>query len=258
MNVNEQVVETMLRARFGAEPSEPCQGLLRVSEALARPLDDAAVSAAAHHLAGCADCRETLLVYGSLQASTRHVPEAAPSAGDALKRWRRPVVAVWAGVAAVAAAVLVVSLNFVGSDTVLQVKGVDYGMNMAVQRGTERFTLQPGESVETGDHLGLFYSAPERTFLAVFSVDRDGKSSLLFPVGGQTSASVEPAVQSPLPDGAVVREGSACEWIVAVFSERPLAVSALGQALLGARRAPACTLDPTIPNARVVVAPVRQ
>jgi len=255
-SVSEQLVETLLRRRYGPAPAE-CPGLEQVAAALSFPEDEGVRARASEHLASCAVCRESLL---ALEGS-RSVPEpvAAASLWERISNWRHApsfrVRLAWA-TAGMAAALLGVGLHHrATSPDMLVPKGSEHAFHIAVQRGASRFRLGPGEALQSGDRLGFFYSAPDASHLVVLDVEADGKAAALFPAGGRESARVLAGEGVGLPDGAIVRDGEGCEWIVAVFADAPLPVAEVREALGDAARLASsdCSLAPELPWARKVV-----
>lgn len=136
----------------------------------------------------------------------------------------------WIKVAMAAAATVLVGISYFvwqGYKTVPPVestlipKGGTYDFQIAISRGQEKFPLTPDETVETGDMFGFFYTAPQNGYLAVFFVDGDGKISVLYPSNRKETAFIRSGTQIPLKDGALATSSIGCEWIVALFYNRP-------------------------------------
>jgi hypothetical protein len=97
------------------------------------------------------------------------------------------------------------------------VKGPADTFKVGVLRGTERFFVEPDGTLEAGDQLGFFYSASRAGFLTVIDRDETGRLTLL-----TDALAIAPGEAVSLPDGAELEPGKGCDWLVAVFSDRPL------------------------------------
>ena len=107
-------------------------------------------------------------------------------------------------------------------------------LQVAVQRGGKRFVASAGQTFETGDVLGFFYTAAEETWTVILFCDGAGEIAQVFP---EDDAALIPAgVDRPLPVSAVVEEGQSCEWIVGFFSSHQPSMDTLEIALREAIR----------------------
>jgi hypothetical protein len=137
--------------------------------------------------------------------------------------------------------------------TALSVKGDSDGLFVAVQRGVSQYTLQPMDTLRAGDVIGLFYSAKTEGYLAVFGLDSRRDITLLYPSNHSRSARIPPADRAPLSDGATVKGGKGCEWLVGVFSDAPLDLNEVAETLRqGTNGRERCDLLVRIPGARSV------
>lgn len=130
---------------------------------------------------------------------------------------------------------------------------------VAVARGDLHFRARAGDRLLTGDHLRLFYTATEPGFIAVYNVDDASVTTRLYP-SGATAAPIAPGVETPLDGAVTVTPGGACEWLVAVVSEDPIAHADIESALRSPRRIDRarCQLEVALPAARsLVVIPFR-
>ena len=130
---------------------------------------------------------------------------------------------------------------------------------MAIQRGDAKYKLRPMARIKRGDIIGLFYSATKTGYIAVFSHDQARRTTLLYPSRRTESASIAAKHQAPLPDGAVVEQGTGCEWFVAVFSDKPLSLKTLSAQIAESHHVNnSCNLILDIKDARTVrVLPLR-
>ncbi len=202
------------------------------------------------HLASCAGCREDLAALADQHPDAWRVRPARRARVLALR---------WVAAAAIvllAAGVVLWRLRpppeGPGAPE-LRVKG-GHRLQVAVQRGGERFVARSGAHLLSGDVLGFFYTAPAEAWVAVLFVDEGGRVTRLFPAGEEALARLPAGAQRPLPDGAVLEEGKGCEWIVGFFAQRAGPVAPLADALRAAvaRRGSACSLPPLALEATAV------
>jgi len=251
--VTEAVVERLLVQRYDP-PEVECEALEAVALALAGSADGPTRAWAIEHLNTCAECAGAVEQLGGLSAfGEGNVGGAIP-----LRRawYRRPMTAV---LAAAALVLLVLGIGLLPDtaphdpDRGLTLKGPEDLLAVAVQRGDRRFTAQPGDRLLPGDRIGLFYTAAADGYLLVLHLDEQGQRTLLFPAGGTRSGRISAGAAVPLPDGGVVEDGSGCEFLIAVFSEQPLAAAELNRQLAAAERSgPGCRLRVDLPDARTV------
>lgn len=192
------------------------------------------------HLQTCAHCREDLTVFKGLP--TPVAPEAMPSLLERLLGW----VSGWrlAPLAAIAALLVVLvwqlKPNAPDGSTFL-IKG-GYTLQVALERGTERSVAVSGSSYQVGDRLGFFYTAPAESYLTLWFLDETGEVTRAFPEGAVERVPAGSEVR--LPSGATIEAGTACEWVIAVFSPTPPSLEALVAQLKAsvARPRVGCTL----------------
>ncbi len=135
----------------------------------------------------------------------------------------------------------------------MAVKGSADSFFVGVSRGPHRFIADPLDRLEVGDRLGMFYSAEMSGRLMVVNRDASGEISLLYPAGGKASGPVSAGKEISLSDGALVRDGSGCEWIIAVFSDAPLLFSDVTGAVKQAETDDkTCKIKLEVPGARTV------
>lgn len=122
-----------------------------------------------------------------------------------------------------------------------------------IERGELVFRAADGDRLHEGDLVTIFYSSREPGHLAVWNVDASGAVTRLWPdVAGHDAITFGEEVA--LGAGAVVGPGSACEWLVGVFTDQPIDLAAT-QAILevGLRSdPPTCRLQVSVPSARTV------
>ena len=163
------------------------------------------------------------LDYLRATSSSGDDPQEVPRASR-LHGWRcslRTMTTASAALAASIAAVIWVVLpadTTEGSAETLTMKGSTDQLFVAVERQGRRFTLAPGESLHTGDRFGLFYSARHSGYVIVLHRGEDQKTTLLLSAEGSPVAAGH---KQALPVGGRVQDVTACEWLVAVFTENP-------------------------------------
>jgi hypothetical protein len=264
--VDTQTLENLLSARPRFNEEE-CEHAPLIASAVQGIADEDDMVAADAHLAACAECRLAVLTLHGIDLNMKPSSETgADSIREILPNARLKPFA-WAAAAAVLLFAVIFAVHQTGTHAPLPgegltVKGENDALFVAVKRGADGFSARPFEQLVTGDQIGLFYTSQQAGFLAVFNVDETGTVTRLFPAAKTKSASIEKAERSPLPDGATVREGSGCEWVVAVFSDVPLELEETARFLDGTDKTgqlEACNYSAQVPGARsVVVLPLRR
>jgi hypothetical protein len=221
--LTDEELEAILRAHHHTEADPGASGLAMVALAHSGTADEKQNNAAAEALRAQPELAETLLALSSLEARGIVPPLARGRFFNS-----RKLTAVGF---AVAAAIVVFSWSPIRppESNTLSPKGGVEELALAVERGGQRFTARPGDRLVTGDRLGLFYSAPEPGFLAIVHRDQKANVTALFPARAAKSAAIDAGLHIAAPDGAVVEEGTGCEWFIAVFSAQPLRIAELSQ-----------------------------
>jgi hypothetical protein len=231
-----------------ADDDDECEHLERTAAHLEGLLQGARADEAARHLATCQICSEASQLLAS--------PAASHHSG-----WRRlvPAAPIWAATVAVAAVGVVVWVHSLGpgrqgATPDLAHKGSGDELAVAAERAGMRFRATSGEELEDGDRLGLFYSARVDGFIAVFDVSLAQGAIPFFPAEGELTVKIRAGVDQPLPEGAILKRREGCEWIVAIFTDDPVALGPLLERLSRASwlAAGTCNLQPDIPQARSV------
>lgn len=197
------------------------------------------------HVAGCPDC------HGQLQALTtareafvrakppdlflRQLERRAASQPQRGLRWLLPVLG--ACVPLLALLVLVPRLSEDG----VTMKGGAFRVVASRAGGTPEL-LGPDAQVRPGDALRFAYEAPEAGHLLILELDGRGTASVFYPLGSATSAPQPAAQRDFLPGSVVLDDSPGPEWLLAVFSPRPLEAAPLLEAL----RAQAGRPEPTL------------
>jgi hypothetical protein len=249
-------IEVLLEKRTADNVSRHHKEIASLAAVISGSADPETITEVDRHLATCDDCRELLTVLywaetrqGEDGAEPVHIERRAAQK----KRIWRPLslsaAAVFIG--ALSLIVLTLDKDHIDSENQFIPKGQDDDLIVAVQRGGDLFTASHLDKLESGDSLGLFYTASEPGYLAVFNRDDFGVASVLFPLGATQSAPVQKGEKISLPDGAVVEDGRRCEWIIAVFSDTARPLSALRRAVENAGETGAqCGLSLDVPGVR--------
>ncbi len=259
------LVERLLSQRPTAPSDGECAEVDDLALVLAGYAEKEQIQTASEHLVSCSACAEAVLELNSMIAQSVIEPLQRTAMGTSnVRPFSRAIKTRWRRAALAAAAVLVVGFAAVfywqiseerpyDPGSRFAIKGAADNLFVAVQRGPSQFTAQPFDNLEEGDQLGLFYSAEASGYIAVFSLDGEHETSLLYPAGGAMSAAIAPGERVPLPDGAIVSRGAGCEWIVAVFSEQSLPVERLTAAISRAEQtSQECHLELEITDARTL------
>ena len=257
-SIDEDKLIKLLRLRYSkTDQDDDCPALETVAQALLGSTNKSAFTTARDHLQHCSGCAEAMMLIHGLQAQGLLKPLKAPIAQERSVWFSRRVFYMPA-IAAVAAVILVVLVlvlfhRLAGPETGMVVKGETDEIYLAVQRGSQRFKAKPMDRLLESDHIGLFYSAPSAGYLVIYNLDERGQVTLLHPVGLAQSSKIEIGYETPLPSGGVVKNGSGCEWVVAVFSNQPLPLKEIESQLGNSRRdLVGCGIEVSIPEARAV------
>ncbi len=206
-----------------------CHSALHLDRFLAGELDEAESETLRAHVSHCALCSAALddmRPRGTLPP-LRVVPLAA-------RRWRPRIIAAAAGLAA-AASVVLIARRPTGERT----KGPGFSIAAYVQHAGEVRRVGPGESVSPGDALRFAVTVPAPGYVAVLSVDPQGRASIYYPASDR-AAPVNPGGEVALPLGTRLDATVGEERISALFCDSPIDLepvrAAIGQ---GSARVPA-------------------
>ena len=263
--IDAALVKELLSLRPVIVNDGPCEETESVALALGGQAPAEEANEAKAHLDHCEHCRETVHLLEQLTDSGALSPLSDPltywQVPPHRNRWWRLFES--RGVIAAAALVflgLVVTLSWSlhekprdDGPSTLTVKGGSDEIFVAVKRGSSQFTLDPRGQLSVGDHIGLFYSAQKTGYLAAFGLDSESKVTRLYPLEGDMSSPIAAGEVTSLPGGALVNEGKGCEWIVAVFSDRPMSLDVLNKAVETSKRLREnCGLEIAVEEARTV------
>ena len=195
-----------------------CLSALHLDRFLAGELDELAARRVRQHVLACSRCAGA--VEGMRAARDEPLPtlRVVPLAPRA-RRWPR---AAAAGIALVAAASLLLVVRTPGE----RPKGSGVGLRMYVEHGGEVRSAVPGEVIAPGDAVRFAVTTPKKAYVAVLSLDAEGRGSVYFPLGARAEA-VEPGGEVALPLGTRLDATVGEERIVGVFCSSPVELEPL-------------------------------
>ncbi len=196
------------------------------------------------HVEGCTDCRGHLaaLTSGRDAFLRARPPELflrqleRRAAAAPRKRWLWPVLA-----ACVPLLFVLVLVPRLVEENGVRMKGDAFRVVVSRSGGTPEL-LAPDAQVRPGDALRFAYEAPEAGHLLVLELDGRGAASVFYPYGSATSAPLAAGQRDFLPGSVVLDDAPGPEWLLAVFSPRPVEAAPLLEAL----RAQAGRAEPSI------------
>jgi RNA polymerase sigma factor (sigma-70 family) len=260
-HVTLKIVEHLLSLRQRPDQSSHAAELLTLAEAISGSADNRAKEQADEHLAHCSDCRDLSMRLHRLdfnETFDNKRLDRMPFSGKGI--FHRPSSQ---GALFSVAAVLVLGLSIVffanrnptsqEEAGRLTVKGFEDDFVVAARRDRSTFTVNPLDRLKEGDALGMFYSSVRPGFLMVLNVDSDGNAEVLYPASYGESRAVSQGERISIADGALVESGHGCEWLVAVFSNMPIARNTVIDAVKKGRLTKeGCGLDITVDGARTI------
>jgi hypothetical protein len=255
MIIYEQLVDRLLAVRQKKPRDEYCPQMETVSLVLSGQADVGQIQKTAEHLKECEACRQVAELFHDQSPQAENViPAKAPTF------FNRQLV-LWAAAGLV---MIIIGLSLVWKmqhlsveekpTTEFVIKGHTDTLAIAVQREQTRFTAKVGDELLKGDRLGFFYSSAEPGYLVLFDLEESGQASLLYPAGKQKSGAISAGQNIALPDNGTVGKIVGCEWLVAVFSDKPLSVDSVRKELRSeiSKAKDDCRFTPVVTRARTV------
>ncbi len=177
------------------------------------------------HLDICEECREAVQFLDSM--NDEDVASSNDGASGKRKRNKWPYTILSLAAVIVTAIALGIwwrsySTTVEAPVTQLIPKGPKDSISVVIRRDNRLLKATHADTLLNGDQLGFFYSTQTPAYFALFTRDSDGEVFVLYPASGKESVLVQPGENVPLPDGATVEEPGPCEWVVGVFSKKPL------------------------------------
>jgi putative zinc finger protein len=184
-----------------------CFSALHLDRFALGELDPAAANEVRAHLTTCTRCSEAVESMRPREPlpPLRVVPLRPRS------RWIR-VVAAGAGLAAAASVLFLLRPPGPGERS----KGAGFALGMYVQHGGEVRRAGSGEEVAPGDAVRFTVTAPSDGYLAVLSLDPQGRGSIYYPAGPR-AAKVSAGSDVALPLGTRLDASVGEEQIVGLF-----------------------------------------
>jgi len=214
-------LEQRLKEHFSMIADLHEQDGLRLAQYVAGDLDSDDAVLIETHIGDCTVCQAWLADDSAMAAVFTDALQPAPSWRRKLWEGRR----LWAGLA-VAASVAFVLLT-VNLKTLPQpekrftAKG-NHALHVAFRQDDRTARYRSKVPLDTGDGIGLFYSASEQMHLGVMYVSHEGEVVMMFPHDGDSTRLVSPGRELALSDGAILTESTGCEWIVGVFASEAI------------------------------------
>ncbi|MFY0571155.1 hypothetical protein ACN28E_46005 [Archangium lansingense] len=208
---------------------------------------EAAPEATRTHVQGCPDChgqlealttaREAFVRARSPELFLRQLERRATSRPRTAPRWLLPVLS-----ACVPLLALLVLVPKLGQENGVHLKGGAFRVVVSRAGGPPEL-LGPDAQVQPGDALRFSYEDIEAGHLLVLELDGRGTASVFHPHGSATSAPLPAGQRDFLPGSVVLDDAPGPEWLVAVFSPRPLEAAPLLEALRSQAGRPELTLS---------------
>jgi hypothetical protein len=205
-----------------AEPLWPaCFSALHLDRFVLGELDCGAADEIRAHARGCRSCSDAI-------ESMRPREPLPPLRAVALRPRSRAIrwVAAGAGLAAAASVLLVLRPSAPRE----RGKGAGFALGMYVQHGGEVRRAGSGEEVAPGDALRFTVTAPADGYLAVLSLDPQGRGSIYYPAGSR-AVPVSAGSDLALPLGTRLDATVGEERIVGLFCASPVELEPLRAAL---------------------------
>lgn len=97
-------------------------------------------------------------------------------------------------------------------------------LRVVYRRGetAEPVQVQEDARLRAGDALRFSFDAPEDGHLLILDLDGTGSASVFYPMSGTRSAPIKEGDKTFLPGSVVLDAAPGPEWLVAVFSPKPL------------------------------------
>ncbi|MBN1962455.1 MAG: DUF4384 domain-containing protein [Deltaproteobacteria bacterium] len=265
ISINNETIEKLLAFRLGDMREEDivCPELAKLSATLSGVAKPEDIQIVDEHMKQCHECTQTISEWRALTKSNQPIFSQLSSFTLFVRQHIKFLSFTFVGAMAIFFALSIWHQDLLEhiypKDTQnfgqIAMKGGDDTITIAVQRGTERFSLTKNHNLQDGDQISFFYTTTKDGYLALLSVEQTGNTSLLFPIDSQLSAQIRKGANIALPHGAIIEKQTNCEWIVGVFSDQPLKLSSI---LVTARQAALqsnndCQLPIRIIGARTVI-----
>jgi len=224
--IPEAELERLLGRVFSLPDEEGCEHTRALALMVAGELPATEQAELERHVAGCAECRESLKLFESSVSDLEGTwaSRLVERARTIRLLWMLPPVAVAAGL------LLLVVARIPSGVGDLQPKG-GWELHVGVERAGRSFRLSEGAVLQEGDRLGFFYSSEVPGHLAIYGVDQGGGIVRLHPTGPEESRTAPAGQAVRVPDGAVLSEAHGCEWVVGFFGAKPMSEAEANRAI---------------------------
>lgn len=156
----------------------------------------------------------------------------------------RPAFLRWLAIAAPLAAMLVLAPRLVATEEIVRFKGG--GLKVVYLRaGGTPLPVESDMRLQEGDALRFWYESPKPGHLLILDLDGTGQATVFHPFGGARSVPIPAQSKEPLEGSVVLDAAPGPEWLVAVFSPKPLEAGPLLRQLEASagREKPVVTCD---------------
>jgi hypothetical protein len=198
-----------------------CLSALHLDRFALGELDDAAADEVRAHLKSCARCSQ------AVESMRPREPLPPLRAVPVRPRSRAIRLAAAAAGLAAAASVLLMLRTPVPRE---RSKGSGFALGMYVQHGGEVRRAAAGEEVAPGDAVRFTVTAPADGYVAVLSLDAQGRGSIYYPAGPR-AAPVPAGSDVALPLGTKLDATVGEERVVGLFCASPVELEPLRAAL---------------------------
>jgi hypothetical protein len=202
-----------------------CFSALRLDRWMMGELDPTDAESIRLHLATCAGCSTAVAGMRGVREELRSLP-LPPALAAPRVSWKPR--AAWATVGLALAATLVLVLR--PGPLTERSKGHALGLSMYVQHGGEVRRAGRGDAVAPGDAVRFAVSTPVVAYVAVLSLDPNGRAFVYFPDGAQ-AARVAAGSEVALPLGTRLDATRGEERLLGLFCNAPVSLEPLRRGL---------------------------
>jgi len=236
-------LENLLSRHYAEIEPDPCPQGVDLARYVAADLSEEEQEHFKRHLATCPACQADMRGYEELAGAWQGPASEAKIGRAWFRSWPRLALAASAAMLLLALALFLPPDSPRSPERKLIPKGA-FELLVAAERKGHTFRVENGSVLNEGDRLGFFYSATQAGYLMILYIDESGELVRLYPAEELLSSPVVQGINLSIPDGALVKTGSGCEWVVGIFSRRELSEALLGEAVkkMWARRS-SCRLD---------------
>ncbi len=243
MTAHSAELEELLFRHYAEIDPDPCPEGLDLARYVAADLSEEEQGHFKRHLETCPACQADMRRYEELAGAWQDQASKAGIMQAWFRSWPRLALAASAAMLLLALALFLPPDSPSSPERKLIPKGA-FELLVAAERKGHTFRVENGSVLNEGDRLGFFYSATQAGYLMILYIDESGELVRLYPAEDVLSSPVVQGINLSIPDGALVKTGRGCEWVVGIFSRRELSEALLGEAVnrMWARRS-SCRLN---------------